>query len=440
MFKSRSGSMTYLISLLVGFAFLYTSLTLHFREKCYADPTSYFYQPRRAHQAPYSTHRIQQATRYAAGLGSSLRNVDPSTHHQIAYKMSSPPPEICIGVPSVTRPGISYLKTTLGSMQDTLTSSQRSTLHFVVLLAHTNQSEHEDHGTPWLEAMADTVLSYDLPSDDGSRIAVAQMMEENGIHAVKSKFDYAITLEECVRTGAEWVMMLEDDVVFREGWLDKVRGALQEVDKKTRGMGMDEFLYLRLFYYEGLLGWNSESWPKYIGISTLLTALTTFLTYLLLCPLRRLLNNYLSVPIRNPSPATLLFPLLTTPLLIALYFLAGAPCLQSPAHGVSLMPSHGCCGQGLVFPRSTVQDHLLPYFREHKWSETPVDSFIEEFARDAESQGLWLGRWAVTPVVLQHVGTTSSHGVVRDGGFGDTMPDGIWNFGFERNEVTGESV
>ena len=97
--------------------------------------------------------------------------------------------------------------------------------------------------------------------------------------------------------------------------------------------------------------------------------------------------------------------------------------------GVHLMPENACCGQGLVFPRTTVVDELLPHFRRNRWSEVPTDSFIEEYA-DATSAL----RWALTPVVMQHVGGRSSYDVSR-GNYGDTTPAGIWNFAFEENDA-----
>jgi hypothetical protein len=91
------------------------------------------------------------------------------------------------------------------------------------------------------------------------------------------------------------------------------------------------------------------------------------------------------------------------------------------------MPNNGCCGQGLVFPRAKVTQELLPLFRSTRWSKVPTDSFIEEHA--GETGGL---RWALTPVVMQHVGGQSSHGVYRGGGM---TPSGIWNYGFEEYDA-----
>lgn len=128
-------------------------------------------------------------------------------------------------------------------------------------------------------------------------------------------------------------------------------------------------------------------------------------------------------------PGCLMVAFVFTPLLIALCFTAGANCVLPQPAGVHLMPRNACCGQGFVFPQTTVTQELLPLFRDGRWSELPTDSFIEKHA-DATS-GL---RWALTPVVMQHVGGRSSHGVLR-GMYGDMTPSHIFNFAFEENDV-----
>jgi hypothetical protein len=52
--------------------------------------------------------------------------------------------------------------------------------------------------------------------------------------------------------------------------------------------------------------------------------------------------------------------------------------------------------------------------------------------RGDETGGL---RWALTPVVAQHVGGQSSHGVDRGDKFGYLAPKRIWNYGFEDNRA-----
>lgn len=117
-----------------------------------------------------------------------------------------------------------------------------------------------------------------------------------------------------------------------------------------------------------------------------------------------------------------------TPLLIGLFFATGRHSMFPRPQGVHLMPSHGCCAQGLVFQRETVEDELMGLFKETRWVRRAADSVMERYADRTGAL-----RWALTPVVLQHVGGTSSHGIVRDK-YGVLAPDRIWNYGFEEYE------
>ncbi|TRX89854.1 hypothetical protein FHL15_009287 [Xylaria flabelliformis] len=268
---------------------------------------------------------------------------------------------------------------------------------------------------PWLNSMVDTLASY---SDNEERLMLAQTIDSHS-HAVKSKFDYSVVMEECEKTGAPYVLMIEDDVVFLDGWRHRTMRALDIATTKSWHAGKANFLYLRLFYYEGLLGWNSESWPTYLGSSV---ATSTVVLGFLLLARRYVAHRHIS------HTLILLVTLVFTPLLIILFFAAGRNCMLPQSTGVHTMDKYGCCGQGLVFPRATVIDEILPLFRSNISSTVPTDSYIEQYADD--TVGL---RWALTPVVMQHVGGQSSY----KGRRGDTYgPSHLWNFDFERNDAT----
>ncbi|KAG5992826.1 hypothetical protein E4U43_003661 [Claviceps pusilla] len=396
-------------ALILGFLLVYSALVVYVRSTCWRDPTSHFFQPHRAHAPSYSTARIRQARQYADSAAKGRPEHGPRIH----------PPELCVGVPSVQREGISYLKATLGSLQHGLAEDERARLQFVVLLAHSNQTEHTDYGQPWLVNMADSLPSY---HDDPDRLALARLMEANQTHAVKSKFDYSILMEECARTGAPYMLLVEDDVIFLDGWRHRAVEAMSVATMASWEAAHRDFLYLRLFYYEALLGWNMESWPRYTAWSTFFVAILLTLLHLtrrFVASTRRYLTR----------PVFLLTLGLFTPLLLLLFFTAGANCLFPQAPGVHLMPANACCGQGLVFPLSTVLAELLPLFRRNRWSGSPTDSFIEDYA-DA-SGGL---RWALTPVLMQHVGSKSTY-ETRKSRYGNMTPSDIWNFAFETNDV-----
>ncbi|RYP83550.1 hypothetical protein DL769_001337 [Monosporascus sp. CRB-8-3] len=329
------------------------------------------------------------------------------------------PPELCIGVPSVQRDGISYLKSTLGSLQHGLSAEERAGLRFIVFLAHTDQEIHPDYGQPWLANMVDKLPSY---HDDPQQLALAKGMELNQSHGTKAKLDYSIVMEECEKTGAPYILMVEDDVVFLDGWRHRTMQALDVATNKAWEAGHKDFLYLRLFYYEGLLGWNKQSWPTYLCSSLAIVAGV-------LCLLLLTRRNVPAARLYLTRSVLLLATLVFTPLLIGLFFAAGGNCVLPRPAGVHLMPENACCGQGLVFPRAAVADDLLPLFRSNRSSEVPTDSFIEDHA---DATGAL--RWALTPVLMQHVGGKSSHGVNR-GMYGNMTPSHIWNFAFEENDA-----
>lgn len=84
----------------------------------------------------YSAHRIQQARRYADSTGMGKLSQGARRH----------PPELCVGVPSVEREGIPYLKATMGSLQHGLGEKERARLRFARLAG-----SHEPAGPcgPW---------------------------------------------------------------------------------------------------------------------------------------------------------------------------------------------------------------------------------------------------------------------------------------------------
>ncbi|KAI1385524.1 uncharacterized protein F4822DRAFT_413322 [Hypoxylon trugodes] len=395
------------IGLCLGFLFIYAWLVGYIRSTCWKDPTSKFFQTERAHAPKYSAHRIQEAVQYADQVGAG----------QTGHGSQRSPPELCVGIPSVHRDGISYLKSTLGSLQHGLSAEERAGLRFVVLLAHADQKKHADYGEPWLTNMADVLPSYD---DYPERMALATAIEHNKTHGTKIKFDFSVVMEECEKTGAPYNLIVEDDVVFLDGWRHRTLQALDVATTKSWSTGHTDFLYLRLFYYEGLLGWNSESWMTYLGWSLAATVSVVCVLFLTrrYVPAARL---YLT------RSVFLLTVLVFMPLLITLFFAAGGNCMLPLPEGVHQMTENACCSQGLVFPHSTVANELMPHFRQNRWSEVPIDSFIEEYADAAGSL-----RWALTPVVMQHVGGRSSHGVYR-AAYGDMIGGKIWNFGFEEN-------
>jgi len=187
-------------------------------------------------------------------------------------------------------------------------------------------------------------------------------------------------------------------------------------------------LYLRLFYTEEFLGWNSEDWLIYLIYSVLAVSLVAC-TCLGIRQYKPRTKSHLS------NPTILLLSAFCTPLLIGLFFAAGRVTTLPLPEGVHLMPRFGCCSQAFVFPHSRIPDLVDLYRSRHIGY---VDMITEEFANEHDEL-----RWAVTPIIMQHVGRRSSKGASGDPNvilrhkYKSELSDveKLWNFGFETNNA-----
>ncbi|KAI2615301.1 integral membrane protein [Hypoxylon sp. NC1633] len=400
------------VSFFLGFLLFYVLAAAYLRSRCYRDPSSVFFNPESARVLTYSSFRKSQAQKFG----------DLAALHTPSKWSNLTATQLCIGVASVSRGGFSYLKETLGSILEGLDDLERRRIYLVVFLAHTDQSQHEDFRQPWLLNMADSLPTY--PRDDPETVQLIQQLEADGnyeAHARKQKIDYAVLLSECAKVSPEYTMTLEDDVIAMDGWYHRVLAALRTAASKTRELGRDSFLYLRVFYDGRLLGWNSEEWPLYVEASTAILLAELSILMLLrwrIPPMRKVLTFSIM----------LLLCGVCTPLLIGLFFAAGRNCMLPKSPGVRLMHKYGCCAQGLVFPQRQVIDNLLPLYRDTEDSHAAVDTFLEDWADTHDKL-----RWAVTPVLIQHVGGKSSHGAgdQKTGSLTDDMP---FDYSFEMND------
>lgn len=146
-------------------------------------------------------------------------------------------------------------------------------------------------------------------------------------------FDYQYLLKKCVDTGSDWIMIIEDDVLAKEGWYIQATDALRDIQMR---MKRHEWLYLRLFYTEKLFGWNSEEWPQYLGWS-MLAFVVTATTLVISRSYSRRLRKHLS------NISIILVCCLCLPATILLYFMAGRVSMQPPPSGLHRMEQFGCC-------------------------------------------------------------------------------------------------
>ena len=360
------------------------------------DPTSFFFDASKGYQRVYSSKRESQANEFIKTANISTNMLNPH-----------PNPSICLGIATVARSEVQYIDRTIGSLLAGLTDDQRSSIHLAVFFAQTNPRQHPTYNEPWLKNVADEFIEYNVDEKEMARL---RSLEENHQFWNKSMYDYEYLLGKCLETDAKWVMLVEDDVLAKEGWYNQAMDALEAIQNqmKTR-----EWLYLRLFYTEKLFGWNSEEWFHYLGWSLLAFVVTVTALLFARSHSRRLRKQMSNLSIAIVCCFCL-------PATILLYFMAGRVSMQPPLTGLHRMEKFGCCSQGLIFPR-----HIVPRTMETVHHATNqryyVDMTLERWANSEK-----LPRYALVPPLLQHVGSKSSKGSKFDEG-----ANSIWNFEFE---------
>ncbi|KAL3470522.1 hypothetical protein BJX99DRAFT_267375 [Aspergillus californicus] len=361
----------------------------------YHDPTSFFFDASRAYTRQYSSKRIAEAEKFL----STASDMAPLA------RLPGEEPTMCVGIVTVRRRGDQYVGLTVASLLDGLSNLERQKILLHLLIGNSNPTEHPIYSEKWVETLPDRVLTY---SEDDSNFEQIREWEEGGWYRNKTIFDFTTLMKDCYETGAEYIAMIEDDTLAVKGWLSSALQALDTVHEQAAGQ---EWLYLRLFYIDGLFGWNSEDWPKYLAWSSITWA---FLTGIMVISKKRFKAELRLLP----TSAIWIISCIFIPTAIVIHFMAGRQTMWPMSPGVHEMNKYGCCSQGLVFPRSIIPPFLDQTDLKTDWL---VDMMVEKIADNQK----WT-RWAVVPPLLQHIGATSSKGY----GF-DNSARTIWNFRYE---------
>ncbi|PNY23808.1 Uncharacterized protein TCAP_06252 [Tolypocladium capitatum] len=394
------------------------------------DPSSVFYDPGRAYRLRFSTVRAAEVDRYLQQTAFA------------APKSRLAPPLLCVGIPSVNRTTESFLEHTVGSLVDTLTPAQRELVYVVVLLANKAPQTHFAYSQEWLGRLADEVVVYgdgDALAGGSARAGNATTTNYRAIpydvrgtprgdgRAENMRLDHSVLVERCRGQKTPFFALVEDDVIASRDWFARLLKAVRHVGQEAQRTGRD-WIYVRLFYSELLMGWNAEEWLSYAEV--------VFGVYaVLLLVFLELRRRHRLGPVGPSAKASaqqnfnfmsaLVF-CLWTPALIALFFMAGrlslrrlGPLPLGGGGGVREMPNYGCCAQGLVFPEQHLEG-LQALLRNPPFAFAG-DQILEDYARDRG-----LAKWALEPSVLQHVGR-------RESSDGPRKAD-VWNFSFERQQ------
>ncbi|KIX02446.1 uncharacterized protein Z518_08387 [Rhinocladiella mackenziei CBS 650.93] len=388
------------------FIIFYLLSLYYYHSTSYRDPTSYFFDPHRAYEWIYSAHRIEEADAYIATVKEDDRPVSSRVH----------PPVVCVGIATVARPGHQYVRSTVGSLLAGMSEEERSLIFLNILIGHTNPSIHPVFSESWLDILPDRILRYPTTGPEHDQIVA---WEEGGWYRNKTIYDYTYLLKDCYDTGAEYVAMIEDDTLAVAGWFRRLVSALNSVLTKTHPqVSKRTWIYLRLFYADALLGWNSEEWSIYLFWSF---AAWASLSAMMIAT-KRSFPKHLEFMTAGIMAA---ISCVCIPAAILLVFLAGRQTVFPVSSGIHEMNKYGCCTQGLVFPRSIIPPLLERADLQTDWL---VDMMIERIADRAGYQ-----RWAIVPPLLQHIGATSSKGY----GFDDSARH-LWNFRFEKYPIMTE--
>lgn len=386
------------------------------------DPSSIFYDRDLAYTERYSKIRKAQVDAFLH----DATGTDNVRKHKDAHHGSRNGRFLCIGIPSVNRTSEAFLSHTVGSLVQGLKPAERNSIYITVLLADKSPKEHFAYGQQWLPDLVDQVLVYgdaNATHMDGYK-TIPYTPRADRVESMR--MDHSALVAACQTVGSRYFALIEDDVIASPDWFRKLRAGLAQVEAKSLDSGK-EWIYLRLFYSEIFMGWNSEEAPVYMGyiagIYLIIFAVCIHLWQ------RQRRPGYQSL---KPKATTHTFNYmialvigLWTPALIALFFLTGRVTINrlNPFHspGIREMPRYGCCAQGLVFPL-----RQLPGFH-NLLSSPPFD-----FAGDQILEG-WAGghdytKWALDPSVLQHVGLKQSSD-------GPRLAE-VWNFSFERRPST----
>ncbi|KAJ5921435.1 hypothetical protein N7466_009761 [Penicillium verhagenii] len=395
----------------------YLFLVLYIRSQSSRDPGSFFFRTSSAYDLSYSAVRLEQADAYIKAAETS----DTKFNDLKASKN----PEFCLGIATIARSGVRYFKSTVGTVLEGLSDSERANIHLIFFIAHTDPSQHPAYAEPWLHKLADQVLLYNSSDVDIDHIKSLETDEAKLAGREKALFDYSYLLQACEAVGAPYTIILEDDVVAQDGWYHRTRDALVSVETQMQEIGAPKWLYLRLFYTEEFFGWNAEEWPIYLFYSILIVCFVG-------CSLLGIRQYRPSIRPHLPNKIIAIVSVVGSFLLIGLFFAAGRVTMMPIPEGVHQMPKFGCCSQALVFPHSRLND-LVDLFTSKRIGY--VDMLTEEFANANQEI-----RWALTPSVMQHVGRKSSKG--DQAAIVQSKPKSkaelsnvemLWNFRFELN-------
>ncbi|EFR00244.1 integral membrane protein [Nannizzia gypsea CBS 118893] len=387
------------VKTLLGAAFLWLVVFQYCRYQFWRNPHSAFFNDRTGvYDLGYSLIREREAHHFIT------RNNAP-TEPPASIKGGTDP-LFCVAFVTVRREADDYFDPSIGSLLVGLDPRERRALHLNILFADTDPKRHPSWGQKWVDRLTDVAETYNVSA---SQLDHLKKLETERNFYEKGVFDYVYALNSCKKSNAPYTVVFEDDIIIAEGWMAKTLKGLADI--KRMPSGERPWIYLRLFYTETALGWESSDFAYRNMLLIFIAAMLS--TFSALTVIRR--RSYRSL---IDVPTTLAISVICVPAFIALIYMVGKYSLF-PLHGVVEIAPYGCCTQGMVFPREQV-DGLIAYLQKRGHGQT--DTMIEEYAEESK-----LIRYALAPQQLQHVGLKSS----RDNT--ELNAQSTWAFYFEEN-------
>lgn len=208
---------------------LYFGLELYGHARYWRDPHSPYFDNEKAWQSRYSDTRSEEANAF---LDHHI-----NTTFRRSEEVASLKPRICLGMLTVARPdGVMYFPTSLGSVLAGLTQKERDELYVMPFITHTDPTRHPAYNEPWLEHITDRILLYNETDIEKYRHIVELEKERDRTGTPdreKHLSDYTYLMRQCGATGADYVLMMEDDVVALDGWFHRAKDGLIEAEEKT---------------------------------------------------------------------------------------------------------------------------------------------------------------------------------------------------------------
>ncbi|EFE29698.1 uncharacterized protein ARB_03039 [Trichophyton benhamiae CBS 112371] len=388
------------VKTLLAAALIWLVIFQYCRYQFWRDPHSAFFNDRAGvYDLGYSLSREREAHHF---ITRNNARVEPP-----ASIKGGTDPLFCVAFVTVRREADDYFDPSIGSLLVGLDPRERRALHLHILFADTDPKRHPSWGQIWVDRLADVAETYNVTA---SQLEHLKKLEKERNFYEKGVFDYVYALNSCKKSNAPYTVVFEDDIIIAEGWMAKSLRALADI--KRMPLNKRPWIYLRLFYTETALGWESSDFA-YRNMP-LVFATAMLFTFSCLTVVRRL-RSYRSL---IDFPTTLAISVICVPAFIALAYMVGKYSLF-PLHGVAEIAPYGCCTQGMVFPRDQV-DGLIAYLQKRGHGQT--DTMIEEYAEESK-----LTRYALIPQQLQHVGLKSS----RDNT--ELNAQSTWAFYFEQN-------